>query len=170
MYQTIDQSLDFINDLYKILSTNEKVLYNDSKMSKDKYYKNVIGKLLLKYLSLPEDYMTVSKEGFVVEKSHILLHRALTDIFCKLQKKYYGNEDLFGIEKKSNYITSFYEDTSYICETYIYSNFNTKFLDWIKAYNEDLVYVETETYKYYGFLNKKLELNSGSYASKTFKF
>jgi hypothetical protein len=169
MYQTIDQSLDFMNDLYKILSTNEKVLYNDLKMSKDKYYKNNIGKLILKYLSLPEDYMTVTKDGIVIEKSHIILHRELTEIFCKLQKKYYGNSDLFGIEKKSNYITSFYEDTSYICEIYIYSNFNIKFLNWIKTYNEDLVYVETETYKYYGFLNKKLELNTGSYASKTFK-
>lgn len=169
MYQLIDQSLDFINDLYKILYTNESVLYNGSNMSKDKYYKNIIGKLILKNLSLPEDYMTVTKDGFVVEKSHIILHKDLTEIFCKLQKKYYGEADLFGIENKSNYITSFYEDTSYLCETYIYSNFNTKFLDWIKAYNEDLVYVETETYKYYGFLNKKLELNSGSYASKTFK-
>jgi hypothetical protein len=138
-------------------------------MSTDKYYKNVIGKIILKNLSLPEDYMTVTKDGFIVEKSHIILHRDLMNYFCKCQKKYYNNLDLFGIEKKSNYITSFYEDTSYLCETYIYSNFNSKYFDWIKSYNEDLVFIETETYKYYGFLNKKLELNSGSYACKTFK-
>jgi len=159
--KNINYTLDFLIDLYKIVSVNEMVLYKDSKVSNDKYYKNKLGSIVTYYLNLPDDYITVSREGVVVEKSSLLLHKEFIKIFGKLQKKHYGDEDKFGINKKSNTITSFYEDTDYICDIYTSSNsFSSKFKEWIKNYSESAVYLETENFKLYGRRDENDEITA----------
>ena len=83
----INFTLDFLIDLYKVVSINEQVVYGDIKLSNDIFYKNKIGSIINDYLKLPDDYITVTDSGQVIEKSTTLLHIQLIEVFNKLQKK-----------------------------------------------------------------------------------
>lgn len=146
----MDFTLDFMIDLYKVLEINEKVLYQTVNIANDKYYKIKIASIINKYLNLPEYYMTVNN-GIVVEKTSLLLHKEILKIIAKSQKKHYKNLDMLGVNSKTNILTSFYEGCDYICDMYTTNrHIHHNYINWIKNYNEDLVYFETDTYKIYG--------------------
>lgn len=149
--ENTDNTLDFLIDLYKIVTINEKVLYKNNLITLDKYYKNKVGFLVDYYLNIPDDFITVSKEGIIIEHGSILFHKELLNLFTKIQRKHYGKSDKFGITKFSNILTSFYEDTDYLCGVYLNKSNDTEtYLDWIKNYTEEAVYLETEDFKFYG--------------------
>jgi hypothetical protein len=146
-----DITLDFLIDLYKIVSINEKVLYKNNLITLDKYYKNKVGKLIDYHLNLPNDYITVSKKGVVIEYCPAYFHKELINLFSKIQRKHYNKADKFGITLQSNILTSFYEDTDYLCGVYLDNiNDTSTYLDWINNYSEEAVYLETEDFKFCG--------------------
>lgn len=151
----IDYCLDFVNDLYKILKVNEMVLYKDNKIFNDKYYRNRMVKVAIEFFELPEDYMTIENES-VVNKTSNMLHKNIIKFFRKIQKKHYGDEDKLGIEKDTNIITSFYEDTDHLCEIYTHLDpESNRFKHWIDNYSEEAVYLEGTDYKFYGGENER---------------
>lgn len=147
----INFTLDFLIDLYKVVSINEQVVYGDIKLSNDIFYKNKIGSIINDYLKLPDNYITVTDSGQVIEKSTTLLHIQLIEVFNKLQKKHYPSDDLFGICKKTDIITSFYDDTDYICDAYLTNKYkSSQFKRWISGYTNKSVYIESADFKFYG--------------------
>lgn len=167
--QITNKTLDFLGDFYKILKINEEIIYGNIFIYNDIYYKNKIGQIIDKHFNLPDDYISVDKNGIVIEKTYFILHRDLMNIISKVQKKYYKNEDKLGVNKNSNIISSFYEDSDYICEIYMSNRNKTKdYIKWLIDYSKDIVYVESEDYKFYGKDNKTIKLNKKSSLFKIF--
>lgn len=137
------ENVDILIDIYKILKINELTIYTNNLIYMDKNLKNKLLSIIDYHLKLPDDYVTVISENKIMKKTGNLLHYELMKIFNKLQKKYY-NDDKFGISIKVQIISSFFEDVLYICDVYNNNDQNNiKYLNWIKNYNIESVYIET---------------------------